>query len=154
MIQYIPGNISSDIPGIIVLSHGPFAKALVDTASLILGELDNVAVLAIENEDDLDEYQEQLQTMHRIFPKGSIFLVDLYGGTPYNQLVIFAHTKQVDVHALTGMSLNMLIEALSLRYECSGAELIESLEGIVNVGIVNVGKMILLNLKTERIICT
>ena len=84
---YKPEKVNKDLPGIILLSHGPFAVSLVDTAKMLFGESENIAAYSLEPGDDIDKYREAFVEMINEFPEGSMILVDLFGGTPCNQVM-------------------------------------------------------------------
>lgn len=41
-------NMNPEVPGIILLSHGPFAVSLVETASMLFGDAENIAAYSLE----------------------------------------------------------------------------------------------------------
>ena len=85
MKVYRQEKLNQDLPGIILLSHGPFAVSLVETAQMIFGDSENIAAFSLEAGDDIDKYREAFVDMIEKFPKGSLIMVDLFGGTPCNQ---------------------------------------------------------------------
>ena len=60
---YKPEKVNKDLPGIILLSHGPFAVSLVDTAKMLFGESENIAAYSLEPGDDIDKYREAFVPM-------------------------------------------------------------------------------------------
>lgn len=74
---YKPEKVNKDLPGIILLSHGPFAVSLVDTAKMLFGESENIAAYSLEPGDDIDKYREAFVETINEFPEGSMILVDL-----------------------------------------------------------------------------
>lgn len=77
MKSYTQSKVNPDIPGIIVMSHGPFAVGLIDTAKMLFGEPENIAAFSLEEGDDIDEYRSMFSKTFESFPKGSIVLADL-----------------------------------------------------------------------------
>ena len=77
-------NMNPEVPGIILLSHGPFAVSLVETASMLFGDAENIAAYSLEPGDDIDQYRESFVKTLNEFPEGTVIMVDLFGGTPCN----------------------------------------------------------------------
>lgn len=131
-------NIQPEIPGIILLSHGPLAPAIVESASLIIGEQPNLAAFGLEASDSLEEYAACVMEAYHAYAGNALVLIDLYGGTPCNQLVLAALKNKLDVLALSGLSLPMVMEACTLRLDASGKELLAQVEEIAKLGIINI----------------
>ena len=49
-------NFVENIPGILLLSHGPFCQALLESAQMIGGEAVNVVALPLLENASIDEY--------------------------------------------------------------------------------------------------
>ena len=104
--------------GVIVATHGEFGNSLLATLEMILGEAEGVLSLALSAEDSLETFQARMEkTLQTVDPqgKGTLVLVDMLGGTPFNVSVKLAQTKKLQV--VTGVSLPMLIMAASHRDE-------------------------------------
>lgn len=119
---YRQEKINDNLPGIILLSHGPFAVSLVETAQMIFGDSENIAAFSLEAGDDIDKYRESFVEMIGKFPKGSLIMVDLFGGTPCNQVMRYIQEKEETLEVAAGMNLPMLINAVMSREELSGKE--------------------------------
>lgn len=100
---------------IILAAHGKFAPGILDAANLVFGELDHLSVVTFEPGQNI----ETLKTAYReIIQKEEteeiLFLVDLFGGSPYNAAFeIAANQERMDV--ITGLNLPMLINVIGLR---------------------------------------
>lgn len=96
---------------IIVAAHGKSAPALLETATMILGEQEDVTPVTFlpgqGPEDLIEEYT-------RIVPEDQevLLLVDLFGGSPYNAGARFAAERE-HADVVTGVNVPMLIEVLS-----------------------------------------
>lgn len=64
-----PEKINPDLPGIVILSHGPFAVALLETAQLIFGEADNIAAFSLEPEMISTHTEKHLSRPMRTFQR-------------------------------------------------------------------------------------
>lgn len=48
MKYYKPETVNENLPGIILLSHGPFAVSLLDTARMLFGDAENLAAFSLK----------------------------------------------------------------------------------------------------------
>lgn len=119
---YKPEKVNKDLPGIILLSHGPFAVSLVDTAKMLFGESENIAAYSLEPGDDIDKYREAFVETINEFPEGSMILVDLFGGTPCNQVMRYIQETEKPLEVVGGMNLPMLVNAVLAREGISGKD--------------------------------
>jgi PTS system mannose-specific IIA component/D-glucosaminate-specific PTS system IIA component len=128
------------VPSIIILTHGRMGEELIKSTSMIFGQLQDVHALPLEVGDDPDEYRKRLDHLLDSVPQGSIVMVDLFGGTPSNALMLLA--KRREVFALSGVNMPMLIEAASVRNVYSGQQLLDYIVDIGHSGIVNITDLV------------
>lgn len=119
---YKQEQVNENLPGILLLSHGPFAVSLVETAGMLFGEIENLAAYSLEPGDDIDKYREAFVEMIEAFPEGSLIMVDLFGGTPCNQVMRYIQETEKPLEIAAGMNLPMLINAVMSREAMSGKE--------------------------------
>jgi PTS system mannose-specific IIA component len=103
--------------GVVVVTHGQLATALVNSAEMIVGDLPQFAAVSIGWHDDVDRAREEIGlAIARVgaFAGGSeaepadvLVLTDLFGGTPANLGVTFVGPH---VEVITGVNLPMLIK--------------------------------------------
>ena len=103
--------------GIILASHGDFAKGILQSGAMIFGEQANVKAISLQPSEGPDDLRAKMEEAIASFEdsKEVLFLVDLWGGTPFNQAngLLNGH---VDTWAIvTGLNLPMLIEAYASR---------------------------------------
>ncbi|MDM7539660.1 mannose/fructose/sorbose PTS transporter subunit IIA [Leuconostoc mesenteroides] len=102
---------------LIIASHGDFAKGILMSGSMIFGEQENVAVVTFlpnEGPDDLDKhYQEALAKFNN--DDQILFLVDLWGGSPFNRASLIQKQNPEKMAIIAGLNLPMLIEAYAGR---------------------------------------
>jgi PTS system mannose-specific IIA component len=102
--------------GIVVVSHGLLAEALVEAAEIIIGSRP-AAMEAISI--DLTENAEKLRTkiskgIKAVDGKeGVLILTDMFGGTPSNLSYSFLEEGHIEV--LSGVNLPILIQAVNWR---------------------------------------
>lgn len=118
-----PEHINEKIPGIILLSHGPLAVSLIKTAQMIFGDNENIAAFSLEAGDDLDKYRKAFTETIEAFPENSVIFVDIFGGTPFNQLMRYIQESGKILEIVSGMNLPMLISTAIDRLEIDGKEL-------------------------------
>ena len=89
---------------------------------MLFGDSENLADFSLEPGDDIDQYRETFAETIRKFPEGSLLLVDLFGGTPCNQLMRYIQETGKPLEIVSGMNLPMLVTAVLAREEMSGKE--------------------------------
>ncbi|HJC82447.1 MAG TPA: hypothetical protein H9696_04515 [Candidatus Anaerostipes avicola] len=102
-------EIQSDIPGIILLSHGPLASGLLGTMEMVLGTVDNVTALELEEGDHPEKYRMRIAEIAEAMPEKSVFLMDIFGGSPFNQVIQYFLENGKEIRAVSGMNLGMLL---------------------------------------------
>lgn len=106
--------------GIVLASHGDLASGVHQAGSMVFGDQPNVAVVSLQPSMGPDDFRAKLEEAVASFEDQEqvLFLVDLWGGTPFNQVSGF-----MDGHdtwaVVTGLSLPVLIEAYSARFDAS-----------------------------------
>ena len=129
-------NFVENIPGILLLSHGPFCQALLESAQMIGGEAVNVVALPLLENASIDEYGEKAMQTFKQMPEGSIVLFDLASGTPFNQMMMKSGGEEFP--GLCGMNLPVLLEAMTMREAMKGSELVALLEESTKAAVVNI----------------
>lgn len=102
--------------GIVIASHGEFAQGIKQSGQMIFGEQPNVVACTLHPSDGPEAIRKQMEDAVASFDdqKEVLFLIDLWGGTPFNQASNFieGHDSWAIV---TGLNLPMLIEAYASR---------------------------------------
>lgn len=109
------------IPGIIILTHGRFGEELVKSAEMIMGPMESVKALSLLPGIEPDDFMAEVTAVVESMAEGSLLISDLFGGTPANVSAAISMNKNVS--AVAGLSLGMLIEAVSCRMELRGEAL-------------------------------
>lgn len=112
--------------GILIASHGDFAKGIKMSAEMIFGQQDNVAAVTLQPTEGPDDIRKKMEVAIATFedPEQVLILCDLFGGTPFNQANGLIHGHEDTWAILTGMNLPMLIEALASRFSMETAHAI------------------------------
>ncbi len=143
-----PGEIVPGVPGIVVLSHGSLAVSLVESVRFIMGDVDNIAAFSLEEGDDPNIFCKEFAKAIELFPSETIVFVDLFGGTPYNQLIMCSRRKGVNPLAISGVNMPMLIEAIVARTSSETNGLLNASEQGGIKGIVNITRLLEENKKS------
>jgi mannose PTS system EIIA component len=115
---------------IILVSHGPFSKGLLESVQMILGEQKDIVAYGLfphETTEDLLMKIEAELTQNQ--EEEYLFLSDLYCGSPFN--AVLRLMEKYDVYHVTGISLPLLLEAVLARN--SGATAAEVSDKIVEI---------------------
>lgn len=105
----------ADQAAVLLMSHGGFAKAALESAELIIGKQDNCGTMGVYLVDQVDSLKEEMFQMVDILDTsmGLIILADITGGTPMN---LASHLLSRDNTILcSGLNMPMLIEVLMSR---------------------------------------
>lgn len=126
--------------GIVLAAHGPLPAALLESTSMILGELPQVTSVSLMPGDSLEGLVDRLQAAASEVNTGdgALILLDMFGGTPANATALL--TQQVaDLRAVTGVNLPMLLETFLARMSTDKLEsLTETAFSAGRAGIVDV----------------
>lgn len=109
--------------GIILASHGDFAKGILQSGSMIFGEQQDVVAVTLEPSDGPEVLKEKMEKAIATFENQDevLFLIDLWGGTPFNQASLLMNGKEDKWAIVTGLNLPMLIESYASRFSMNTA---------------------------------
>ncbi|MCZ3392813.1 mannose/fructose/sorbose PTS transporter subunit IIA, partial [Enterococcus faecium] len=110
--------------GIIIASHGEFAKGILQSGSMIFGEQEDVKAVTLMPSEGPDDIRAKLQEAVASFSNQDevLFLVDLWGGTPFNQVNNLFEEHKDKWAIVAGLNLPMLIEAYASRLSMESAQ--------------------------------
>lgn len=105
--------------GVVVISHGKLAQAMVETAEMIVGAQRNVHAVGLEPDRNLAWLRDEVEKVMPLADEGEgiLFMVDLFGGTPAN--AVAANPRLSAYECLCGVNLPMLLEVLIAREQMS-----------------------------------
>ncbi|MGM9902947.1 PTS system mannose/fructose/sorbose-specific IIAB component [Enterococcus sp. 10A9_DIV0425] len=109
--------------GIILASHGQFAEGILQSGSMIFGEQENVKAVVLKPSEGPDDLRAKLEEAVASFDNQEevLFLVDLWGGTPFNQSNTLFEEHKDKWAIVSGLNLPMLIEAYASRFSMESA---------------------------------
>ncbi|KAA6472228.1 mannose/fructose/sorbose PTS transporter subunit IIA [Bacillus swezeyi] len=110
--------------GIILASHGGFAEGILQSGTMILGEQENVKAVTLMPSEGPDDLRAKMEAAIASFDNQDevLFLVDLWGGTPFNQANGLYEEHKNKWAIVAGMNLPMVIEAYSCRFSMTSAQ--------------------------------
>ena len=97
-------------PSLIIMSHGKLAYEIMESAKMILGDINGYEIVSMLDEDGFEITSTKLQKS--IDKLGT----DLYGGTPFN-IANISSQKIKGIRLISGMNLAMILEYFSSNTE-------------------------------------
>ena len=101
--------------GIILASHGNLALGIQNSTEMIIGKQEKMETCCLYPQegpqDFLNKVKKAISNLSDC--KDILFLVDLWGGTPFNQIQTLIEEEKGSI--ITGMNLGMVIEACMAR---------------------------------------
>lgn len=109
--------------GIIIASHGEFANGILQSGEMIFGKQENVKAVTLMPSEGPDDVKAKMKEAIASFDNQDevLFLVDLWGGTPFNQANSLFEEHKDKWAIVAGMNLPMLIEAFASRFSMNTA---------------------------------
>ncbi|MCL2559716.1 MAG: mannose/fructose/sorbose PTS transporter subunit IIA [Turicibacter sp.] len=98
--------------GIILATHGKFSEGILQSGEMIFGVQENVKAVTLMPDEGPDDVKAKMEAAVASFDQQEevLFLVDLWGGTPFNQANGLIEGKEKWA-IVAGLNLPMLIEA-------------------------------------------
>ena len=103
--------------GIILATHGDFAKGILQSGSMIFGDQPNVAAVTLQPSEGPADIRAKMEEAVASFddPDQVLIMVDLWGGTPFNQANGLIDGHEDTWAIVAGLNLPMLIDAYASR---------------------------------------
>lgn len=115
--------------GVIVASHGEFAKAALGSVEMIVGPQEGVRALALTADKSASAFEEEFVAAYDELKASCDLIVavcDIHGGTPFN-VISRSILNGKEMVAFTGLSLPVLIELLLSRDDAADADEIRAI---------------------------
>lgn len=106
---------------VILLSHGNMCEAAIQTAKMIGLTDENFITIPMDELVALEEYEAKIRATLSSVPEGSLILVDVFGGTPFNIICKVMH--EFSLFGIAGFNLPMILEAWCASKFMSGVDL-------------------------------
>lgn len=116
---------------IIVSGHGQLSTGLLDAFQMIFGKDEKIVAIPFLKGEGIPQLQEKFQQQLEQFPleEEVLFMVDVFGGTPYNSATQLVFDKK-NMDIVTGVNLPVLLEAGALKESLPISELTGALKTI------------------------
>ncbi|KGL41380.1 PTS mannose transporter subunit IIAB [Listeria sp. SHR_NRA_18] len=110
--------------GIILATHGEFAEGILQSGTMIFGEQENVKAITLMPSEGPEDIKAKMEAAIASFDSQDevLFLVDLWGGTPFNQANGLYEEHKDKWAIVAGLNLPMLIEAFASRFSMNSAQ--------------------------------
>lgn len=121
---FLVGEIGGTIMvGIVIASHGEFAQGIKQSGAMIFGEQQDVAACTLMPSEGPEDIRKKMEDAIASFESQEevLFLVDLWGGTPFNQASAIIDGHEDKWAIVTGLNLPMLIETYASRFSMEKA---------------------------------
>ncbi len=98
--------------GVIIATHGEFAEGILQSASMIFGEQENLRACTLMPNEGPNDLKAKLENAIDSFEnkENILFLVDLWGGTPFNQASSLIEGYEDKRAIIAGINLPLLAE--------------------------------------------
>lgn len=102
---------------IVIASHGNLAKGLLQSATMIFGKQTNIATVTFEEKETPDDLIIKFRTALSKFDSADavLFLVDLWGGSPFTVASHFVSQQPEQMAMITGVNLPIVMDAFTIR---------------------------------------
>ena len=110
---------------VIIGTHGMFSEEILKSAEMIFGTQENVGSVTFKPGEGIEGLVEKYNKLISELDSadGVLFMVDLFGGSPFNAASIIA-MKNDNMEIVTGVNLPMILETLGSRDFSSLSELL------------------------------
>lgn len=121
--------------GFLLLGHGSFASGVKSALDILKIENENLELVDFHYSNSINELDKKIDNaLLRVSEYNYvIILCDLFGGTPFNRIMMSIIDNQERYNVLCGINLPIVIEAL-IKYKdfSTASELVNYLKGIFN----------------------
>ncbi|MDJ1122530.1 hypothetical protein QJ043_05375 [Olsenella sp. YH-ols2217] len=107
--------------GVILASHGEFARAALGSAEMVAGPQPDICALALQADTSLEDFEAAFRDAYDQLSSQCdlvVCLCDILGGTPFN-VVARVKAAGLELLAYTGLSMPVLLELLITRGQYS-----------------------------------
>ena len=110
---------------VIIGTHGMFSEEILKSAEMIFGNQENVGTVTFKPGEGVENLVEKYNKLINELDctDGVLFMVDLFGGSPFNAASIIA-MKHDNMEIVAGVNLPMILETLGSRDFSSLSELL------------------------------
>lgn len=121
---------------LIISGHGEWSTGILSAVKMISGQTKQVQAIPFHQGEGVEDIKRHFQKAIELFPPQSeiLFLLDMYGGTPYNAAISLAYAES-SYDIVTGVSLPMVLEALTINENYALSEVVLRLKQVDRTGL-------------------
>lgn len=114
---------------LIISGHGEISTGILSAVRMIFGENDDVVAVPFKKGEGLEDIKKHYESTLKNYPTENefLFLVDLFGGSPYNAAIQLAFGNE-SIDIVTGVNLPMVLEALGMAQTSSLRKIVQHLK--------------------------
>lgn len=118
---------------VVLVSHGDFAKGLLDSLSMLAGKRDDVIAVGLTNGISAAQFAEEFAKAVEVIPSDAsiIVLADIIGGSPLTTAMnTLASLNRIDkTMAIGGMNLPLALTTVLMKDAFDGEDLVNNVLG-------------------------
>lgn len=118
---------------VVLVSHGDFAKGLLDSLSMLAGKRDDVIAVGLTNGISAAQFAEEFAKAIEVIPSDAsiIVLADIIGGSPLTTAMnTLASLNRIDkTMAIGGMNLPLALTTVLMKDAFDGEDLVNNVLG-------------------------
>lgn len=118
---------------VVLVSHGDFAKGLLDSLSMLAGKRDDVIAVGLTNGISAAQFAEEFAKAIEVIPSDAsiIVLADIIGGSPLTTAMnTLASLNRIDkTMAIGGMNLPLALTTVLMKDAFEGQDLVNNVLG-------------------------
>lgn len=121
--------------GLIISGHGEWSTGILSAVKMISGQTKQAQAIPFHQGEGVEDIKRHFKKAIELFsPQAEIlFLLDMYGGSPYNAAISLAYA-QSSYDIVTGVSLPMVLEALTMNENYALSEVVRRLKKVDRTG--------------------
>lgn len=127
---------------ILLLTHGPFGPAIIESSKMILGASSQLDAIPLELGMSPEDYIAKVRSYLEKSSQKTLILTDVFGGTTSNVALMLS--QDFDLTIACGLNLGLLLEVLTKREFFEG-----DLESLVKESVASASELSML-LKIEE----
>lgn len=102
--------------GIIIVSHGLYARALISSVEMVCGKQEKMESICLDAGESMEYLNIKIKTaIKKLDVDEVLIMVDILGGTPYNAGSFELNNPNINM--VTGINMAMVLEILPYRNE-------------------------------------
>lgn len=114
ILPYIGGR---RMKNLLLVTHGKFAEGILDSMSLIMGEVENTAFVSVTTSETIPVILQMLEQKIALFQNDAptVILTDIPGGSTTQSAIKLLAARE-DIYLIAGLNLGILLEIAVLDF--------------------------------------